>query len=151
MIVLYHCYSANHTSLTAANIHLGRLPLDRRPTYHEVLAQPGFDTHHRRLIGTPLPMGIDDHGHRVYCWGLEAGQQRLLAAALQLAEAAGGSTADLLPVGALAAANWWMRVGGFLSRRCNQVALGRPLVAVGTWLAYPALAQCARRTCGRLP
>lgn len=151
MMVLYHCYSANHTSVTAANIHLERLPAHRRATFHELLGQPGFDTTHRRRIGAPLYMGTDGRGHAIYCWGLGAGQDRLLAAALQLVRETGASTDDLLPVGVLQGANWWMRIGGWLSRRADLVAIGRPLAAVGAWLAYPAFCRCARRTRARLP
>lgn len=151
MIVLYHCYSANHTSVTAANVHLGRLPRDRQATYHEILSQPGFDRTHRRHMGTPLPMGTDPRGHRVYCWGLGAGKERLAEAALQLVREAGGRTDHLLPVSVLNAANWWMRIGGWLSRRADLVAPGRPVVTFGTWLAYRALVRCALSAQDRLP
>ncbi|HYF92886.1 MAG TPA: DUF3189 family protein [Symbiobacteriaceae bacterium] len=29
--IIYYCYGAAHSSITAANLHLGHLPLDRRP------------------------------------------------------------------------------------------------------------------------
>lgn len=150
MIVLYHCYSANHSSVTAANIHLERLPRDRHATYAEVLGQPGFDTTSRREMGRPLYMGTDRRGHAVYCWGLGGGKERLLAAALQLAREAGGCTDAFLPVGALARVNWLMRIGGFLSRRLGLIGIGRPLVAWGTWLAYGSFVECALRTQDRL-
>jgi len=41
--VIYHCYGGAHSSVTAANIHLGLLPRERTPGYRELISQKLFD------------------------------------------------------------------------------------------------------------
>lgn len=143
-LYLYHCYGGAHTSVTCANLHLGRLPLHRRARIREILSQPAFDLVPHHQIGTALCLGRDEEGHPVYCLGLDGGKQRLLAALLQLL-AALGSRVEIRPCHALTHANALMRVGGFLSRRLGLVIPGRPLVALGVWLAYPRMAAMVRQ------
>lgn len=135
MIHLYYCFGGAHTSVTAANLHLGRLPA--RPTYRQVLAQPHFDRLPHRSIGTFLFMGADAAGHPVYSVGLEGGRERLARALADFAAAFGVPPGEVALHPALPCANVLMRVGGFLSRRLGLVWPGRPLVALGAWLALP--------------
>lgn len=137
VIHIYHCYGGAHTSVTAASLHLGQLP--PRAGYHQILAQPHFDRLPHAAIGQPILMGHDAAGHPVYCIGLEAGRERLARALLDFAAALGVPPGMVRFHDALPAANGFMRVGGFLSRRAGLVAVGRPLVTLGTWRAVPHL------------
>lgn len=136
MILVFHCYGGAHTSITAANIYLGRLPRHRRPGLGDILRQPGFDWMPHTEIGRPLFMGTDVAGRPVYCIGLGAGKERVRKALQWFLADRGVPPAAVGWVDALPAANNWMRIGGFLSRRLGLVAVGRPLVTVGVWRAY---------------
>lgn len=136
MKVFYHCYGGAHSSVTAANLHLGHLPSERRPGVAEILHQPLFDRALHRDVGRPLLMGEDEHGNEVFAIGLAEGK-RLLARALQDYLALHGlpRTAALM-VNTLDAAGITLRVGGYLSRRMGLVRIGRPLAAMGVWANY---------------
>lgn len=145
MHLIFHCYGGAHTSITTANLFLGRLPCHRRASLREILAQPRFDATSHQQLGILIPLGRNPAGHQVFCTGLGAGKQHLARALLQWATLCGSSRADLAMCDALGTANWPMRIGGFLSRRVGLVGLGRPLVALGVWLAYPRFLDLVRR------
>lgn len=148
MIVVFYCYSGNHTSVTVANLYLGRLPRHRRATYLEILGQPHFDTSPASRMGCLVPMGTDPAGRPVYCLGLGAGKEAAVQALTDFLAAVGAGPDQVALLDSLHLANLPMRIGGFLSRRLRLVALGRPLVALGVWLQYPrfvAAAEAAQR------
>lgn len=137
MRIFYHCYGQAHSSVTAANIHLGHLPTDRRATLTEIEHQPCFDRTREYELGQPRLMGTDEWGNQVYVIGL-AGGKRVMAQALQEFLVAGGVSPDsFLFANALQHAGVPMRIGGYTSRRLGLIWPGRPLSAVGVWLKYP--------------
>lgn len=140
--VIYHCYGGSHSSVTTAGIHLGILPRDRVPGARELLQVPHFDgdeplTHgHFRLIGH------DWAGNEVYVLGKRT-LGRNVTLLLQKAAQIFGRDHALYPVDTTGPINLFMVLGGFLSRRLKMVALGRPLVILGTRLAYFRFVQLA--------
>jgi len=136
MKIFYHCYGSAHSSITAANIHLGHLPSHRRATLGELRSQPLFDRARHQDIGTPWFLGTDAGGHDVYCIGLHSGRRQLAADLLDFLIAAGIDSNDLILDDALRHGNWALRVGGLMSRRFGLIRLGRPLSAWGIWLKY---------------
>lgn len=143
MILLFHCYGGAHTSITAANIHLGRLPRARRAALAEIVRQPFFDWMPPREVGRPLYMGADAQGRAVYCIGFGAGKGDLAAAVLAALRLMGGRTERLRLIDALPAATFLMRAGGFTSKVIGLRSVGRPLVAFGVWLNYRRFVQLA--------
>lgn len=145
MKIIYYCYGAAHSSITAANIHLGHLPLEGRPAPRELLHQPGFDRAEAHELGDLRLMGTDEWGNEVHVLGL-AGARRVMARALlDFLAALGVDTASLLLVDALQHAGVLLRLGGYASRRLGLVWCGRPLCALGVWLKYRAYAAHVRR------
>jgi hypothetical protein len=136
MKIFYHCYGSAHSSVTAANLHLGLLPRARRPPLAEILHQPLFDRALHCDVGRPILMGADEWGHEVFVIGLAAGKKPLAGALADFAALHGVGRHQLLMVDALGAAGWTLRVGGYLSRRIGLVRLGRPLSAAGVWANY---------------
>ncbi len=136
MKIFYHCYGSAHSSITAANIHLGHLPGHRRATPAELRAQPLFDRARYQDIGTPWFLGTDARGHDVYCIGLHSGRSYLAPALLDFLAALGIDRDELILDDALRHGNWALRVGGLMSRRLGLISLGRPLSAWGIWLKY---------------
>jgi hypothetical protein len=145
MKLFYCCYGSAHSSVTAANIHLGHLPLDRRPSLAEILHQPLFDRAEDGEIGDPFYMGRDEQGHEIYILGL-AGAERTMTRALErFLRDQGIDLSAIRFIDVLQHAGSLMRVGGFTSRRLGWVAIGRPLCALGVYLKYPLFAAHVRR------
>lgn len=134
--VVYVCYGSAHSSIVAANLHLGRLPLHRRALPAEVLAAPHFDELPHNRVGTLLEMGRDARGHRVYALGLGPHRQALGRCLQDLTESLGVPRGSLALVDALSGSHPTTRVGGFLSRRLGLVGLGRPLAVSGVLADY---------------
>jgi hypothetical protein len=135
--IIYHCYGQAHSSITAANLHLGRLPRHRRATLEEICHQPCFDRAEPHQVGWPQLMGTDEWGHAVYVVGLACGRRALQAALRDFLRLSGVAPDEFLLVDALQHAGLPMRVGGYTSRRLGLVWPGRLLTAAGVWLQYP--------------
>ncbi|HHY93041.1 MAG TPA: DUF3189 family protein [Firmicutes bacterium] len=148
MHIIYHCYGGAHSSVVAAAIHLGLLPLPDASTA-AVQALPYFDLHTSRDLGRLFYYGTDARGHAVFILG-RARAAAILERAVRAGFSLAGKKQALLFVDTLPAVNWWMRIGGFLSRRLQWVGLGRPLVTYGTLHALPKLATLVRETLEQL-
>ena len=136
MKVIYYDYGGAHSTVTAANIHLGVLPADRRPGVGTIMHQPHFDQAANSDLGKIRPMGTDDRGHEVYVCGLGGGRTALVPALLTYLALSGVDPDRVRLVDTMPTVNLLMRVGGYTSRVLHIVWLGRPLVAFGTWLSY---------------
>lgn len=136
MKVIYHCYGQAHSSVTAANIHLGHLPRHRRATLAEICRQPCFDRTLQHQLGTPQLMGIDEWGNPVYVVGLAGGRRTLERAVADFLRLQGVAEGEFLLVNALQHAGLPMRIGGYASRRLGLIWPGRPLSAIGVWVKY---------------
>lgn len=135
MKVIYHCYGGSHSSVTVAGIHLGLLPRDRIPSFWELLRVPHFDGNGPSAPGRFYFMGRDWRGNEVYVLGKRTLGQKfnlLLHKVADLFSCSG----HFYPFDTTAFLNPLMVLGGFLSRRLKLVSLGRPLVVLGTQLAY---------------
>ncbi len=133
--VIYHCYGGSHSSVTTAGIHLGLLPRDRIPGARELLQVPHFDGNEAVAPGHFRVMGYDWAGNEVYVLGKRT-LGRSFTFLLQKAAQILGCSHALYPVDTTEPINLLMVFGGFLSRRLKMVAAGRPLVILGTQLAY---------------
>jgi hypothetical protein len=145
MKVIYYCYGSAHSSVTAANLHLGHLPLDRRPRPGEIAHQPLFDRCEDYQVGELRLMGTDEWGHEVYVLGLAGGRKVMAHALRDFLRAAGVDDSALLLEDALAHAGVLLRIGGYSSRRLGLIWLGRPLCALGVWLKYQGFTGHVRR------
>lgn len=148
MKIIYHCYGQAHSSVTAANIHLGHLPRQRRATLAEIYHQPCFDRTLSHQLGRPQLMGTDEWGHSVYVIGLAGGSRTLRQAVIDFLRLNGVAKGEFLLVNALQHAGLPMRIGGYTSRRLGLIWPGRPLSAAGVWLQYRrflALVEAVRK------
>lgn len=136
MKIIYYCYGGSHSSVTAAGIHLGLLPLTRIPTPEELLAVPYYDSQAASEHGEYHFMGIDEKGNEVFIIGVKNMDSVFASIVADTLRVFGVSSEEYKLVNSLAKVNNRMRVGGFLSRRLGLVTLGRPLVIKGTQAAY---------------
>lgn len=141
MKVVYDDFGGAHSTQVAAAMHLGHLPVDKVASAEQLMKLPMFDRITKEHHGFLIFMGKDDQGHEIYICGRGAGHkivERAVASAYQLV---GGADISLRFINTLPCVNWWMRIGGYLSRSLGWIWLGRPLVIFGTQRAYMQLAK----------
>lgn len=146
-IVIYHCFGGTHSSIIAANLHLGRLPWREKISASQLFALPHFDQLDNKQAGIIIAHGTDEGGNMVCTFGRRGEAElaenilrsfcRLLGQELVLVNA-------LAPLGSVA------RVGGFLSRRWGVVSLGRILLAKDCLRVYPRFLELVRETRAKL-
>lgn len=146
MNIIYHCVGGSHSSVLAASIHLGLLPIDRKPTKEDILSIPFFDTLSRQEQGKILLRGIDEKGNKVFTLSRQFAPRLVLPAVKDAYQLGGGQLSDLLIVNTMSPVNWLMKVGGFSSRRLHLVAFGRPIAAYGSAKAYNKIALIVANT-----
>lgn len=142
--VIYHCFGAAHTSVTAAALHCRDLPAHGRVTLGEVLRLPGFDRRDCGDIGGAFYYGGDSRACEVYVIGFDGSRRVIARASDELLARLPGTGERVVLAGTLPAASTLVKIGGYSSRRLGLIRLGRPLAAMGTVLSIPAL----RRTVG---
>lgn len=140
MKVIYHCYGGSHSSVVAAAVHLGLLPVDRVPTRDELLKLDYFDRMEREEHGSFRFIGEDESGNQVYVLGIEGLGDVLMRAFEGFARLYEVEENQYLFVDTLSQVNLKMRIGGWLSRSLGLVVIGRPLVISGTQDAFNRLA-----------
>lgn len=131
--------------MTAAAVHLGMLPHDRKPNFKDLLAIPFFDTRESYDHGQITLMGIDDQQNKVYCVGQRGEYQILENIIGGLARYFDISTQNYKLVNVIYKVNMSMKVGGTMSRHLKWISVGRPLVTWGTVRAYKKIIDLVRR------
>ena len=54
-IVIYHCFGGTHSSIIAANLHLGRLPWQNNVSASQLFSLPYFDQLDSKQAGLIYP------------------------------------------------------------------------------------------------
>lgn len=134
--VIYHCYGAAHSSVTAAAIHLNLLPRSRKPSVSELLSAPRYDHTRTAELGTPFFMGKDRWDNDVHILGRGGGARVAGNLLYSLAEMYGCPTTDLLLINALPHLSATTTIGGTLSRGLGIIWPGRALTVAGIRMCY---------------
>lgn len=145
MKIIYHCYGGAHSSVTAAAIHLGIFPENRVPSREEFTSVPLFDRQGSDEHGHFFFMGQDEAGHEVFLTARRSRPKVLENIIAGLAEIFDIPQDDYYLVNVMGKVNLAMKLGGFLSRRWGVVRVGRPIVILGTRIAYFQMVQLVRR------
>ena len=74
--VIYHCYGRAHSSVVAAHLHLGNLPMAGPVSIEQLIGLAEFDRADPSQWGIPYLMGRDERGNEVYILGLTARPRR---------------------------------------------------------------------------
>lgn len=141
MIVIYHDVGGAHSTAVAANIHVNKLPVDRKPTENELLALPTFDKITKEQIRRIIYIGEDEFGTKVYTLGRKYNPELIIPAIKDTYCMMGGKAEDLYVVDTHPTVNIWMKIGGFSSRALGLVSFGRPIVTRGSLKAYEEIAD----------
>lgn len=139
MKIVYHCYGGAHSSPIAACIHVGILPHERLPSSNQLMEAPCFDKVGPLDRGKLFFIGRDGYGNEVFMVGRGPEPKGIINGIRSGSAMAGLTDEDFLFVDTLPNVNWWMRVGGYLSRGLRWISVGRPIVIYGTKRAYPEL------------
>lgn len=142
--IIYHCYGGSHSSVTAAGIHLGLLPRERTARADELLKVPHFDRRESITHGHFRFIGRDRSGNEIFVLGKRRAGRDLSVHLYRVAKIFGCENRICL-VDTTKPINLLMIVGGFLSRGLRAASLGRPLVLLGTRLAYSYLLRLVEK------
>ncbi|WP_094546771.1 DUF3189 family protein [Petroclostridium xylanilyticum] len=149
MIIIYHCSGGSHSSVLAAHIHLGILPSDRIPNPKEIIEKTNFDTSCKKEWGLIKVVGIDDHGTVICTMGRRFSANIVIQALNSLNDIL-GNKGNLQLINIHTNVNLLMKIGGFLSRGCGMVAIGRPIVIKGSLDAYYNIVEVVKNVKYRL-
>ena len=150
MKVIYNCYGSAHSSVLAAAIHVGMLPIDRVPKTEEITKLPHYDKTATTEIGNIYYFGTDEAGIEVYILGMKGSTKLVKRAIYSMLSELEISKNELLFVETLPYVNNLTRIGGFLSRKLGLVSLGRPLTIWGLQKVYHQFVELVKDVKGRL-
>ncbi len=144
MIVIYHDVGGAHSTATAANIHINKLPIDRVPSKDELLSLPTFDKIKKNERGHLIYIGDDENRNKIYTISRQYTPNLVIPAITDMYNILQGSTDELYVVDTQPAVNLLMKIGGYASRKLNWVSFGRPIVTKGTQNAYMDIVNIVR-------
>lgn len=136
MMVIYHDVGGAHSTCVAANIHIGKLPMDRVPSTKELISLPTFDKITKDELGHLIYIGEDEFNIKVYTLGRKYAPNIVIPALQDMYSILNKDNTELLIVDTKPTVNFLMNVGGFTSRKLHLVSIGRPIVLKGTQQAY---------------
>ncbi len=122
MRIFYYCYGSTHSSVVAASIHLGLLPVERIPNSNEIKHLPYYDKVETSEIGTPFYMGKDEFNSEIFILGMANHRKIIKKAILSFLEHSGSDPRDLLMIDTLKNVNRYsakIRKLHFLSKQCK--------------------------------
>lgn len=137
MIIIYHCYGGAHSSVLAAAIHTGCLPVSKVPDINEIINLPYYDQTSSSEIGIPYYYGKDECNNKIYIQGMGSSDNIITNMLNSFLKIENIDKREVYLVNTLKNVNILVRLGGFLSRGIGLVMPGRPLTAYGLRLAYP--------------
>lgn len=148
MIYIYNCYGGTHTSSLASAIHLGKLPVDRIPTRHEILSTDYFDKLDAKDMGEIKYRGTDSEGNKVFTLGRGSSKVAIksMESLLRLLHDECGLNEKIILSNMSPTVPPIMSIGGFLSRKLGMTFLGVPLLLTGTRQAYARIQELVELT-----
>ena len=150
MKVVYHCFGGAHASPTAAAIHLGILPREKRPNFTDMRRIPFFDEMTATNHGKLNYAGKDHSGNEVYFLARRNNGTLITNIIKGFAGLKGEDPSEYYFIDCMQRFNLLMITGGFTSRKLGWVSFGRPIVTLGTIFAYPALVSIVEKTIRRV-
>ncbi|HHU81802.1 MAG TPA: DUF3189 family protein [Firmicutes bacterium] len=147
--VIYHCYGRAHSSVVAAHLHLGNLPMAGPVSIEQLIGLAEFDRADPSQWGIPYLMGRDERGNEVYILGLDSQTPAGLRAITSLTWHLGKKD-EIFLCNTLPAIGLLTRLGGFTSKKLGLTTIGRPLAAFGIILSLERLRGLVAWTKGNL-
>lgn len=148
MIFIYNCYGGTHTSSLASEIHLKRLPDDRKPTRDEILNAKYFNKLTYKDMRKLIFRGVDDEGNKVFTLGRGMAKELIpfLENFINFAHSECGLQEKFVVSNLSPTVPPALTAGGFLSRGLGIDFLGMPLLVIGARQAYDRIVKIVKRT-----
>lgn len=146
MKIVYHCFGGAHASPTAAAIHLGIISQEKPPTFKDMRGIPFFDKMIASQHGKLNYLGDDRFGNGIYFMARRNNTALIINIIRECARLKGEDPSDYYFVDCMQHLNLLMIMGGFSSRALGWVKVGRPIVTLGTIVAFPALISIVKKT-----
>ncbi len=143
MIIIYHCSGGSHSSVLAANIHLGILPTESVPEPATIMEKTVFDRSNKSEWGLIKHVGNDEYNNIVCTLGRNTSKD-IVVQALHSFHRIAQVNQELKLVNIHHKVNFLMKIGGFLSRGLGIVSIGRPIVMKGSLIAYPSIVKVVK-------
>lgn len=150
MHIVYHCVTGCHSSSTAAAIHIGLLPENYKPSYHDLLSVPFYDELEEKDRGKIILRGTDEKGNSIYTLSRKYIPHLILPVVLDTWNIFNQAENDLMLVNTQPCVNGFMKLGGYLSRGLKMTKQGKPIVAKGTLYTYENIAALVKNTKNQL-
>jgi len=139
--IIYNCYGGSHSSVTAACIHAGLLKDSVIPSSKELLNLPYYDRQVQKDHGLIRFIGEDNYGNKIYITSKHNLAQHYETIMRSIACIMEIPNEKLVFVNTMPYVNWLMVIGGYLSRRLGIIAIGRPIVILGTQISFFKFSQ----------
>ncbi|MDI6601160.1 MAG: DUF3189 family protein [Thermoanaerobacteraceae bacterium] len=146
LIVIYYDYGGTHTSVVASAIHLGKLNPAQVPDGKDIIRLPLFDSITQNDLGHIIYNGTDEYGNNIYTLGIKNAKDLVMPAISDMYKAIFGNTNGLYLADVSATTNFFMKLGGLISRGLRIQPLGLPIVVYGTRKAYPDIVRIVQNT-----
>ncbi|WP_432408799.1 DUF3189 family protein [Wukongibacter sp. M2B1] len=146
MHIVYHCATGCHSSSTAAAMHLDLLPIDTKPSYHDLINVPFYDELEETDRGRLILRGTDIKGNKIYTLSRKYIPHLVLPVVCDTWKAFNQSEKDLMLINTQPGVNGFMKFGGYLSRRLKLTKVGKPIVAKATLYSYNYIANIVKDT-----
>jgi hypothetical protein len=144
--IVYHCYGGAHASPTAAAIHLGILSKDKIPGFADFKRILSFDAATKTEQGKLIYAGNDQFGNEIYFLARGNCPELVINIIKEFSKLKGEDSSVYYFVDCMQRLNLLMIIGGFSSRSVGWVSFGRPIVTLGTMLAFPTLVAIVEKT-----
>ncbi len=145
MKIIYHCFGGAHASPTTAAIHLKMISNRHLPAMMDFKNISKFDLAIGKDHGKLNYLGTDHQGNEVYIMGREHQAVMVINIIKEFVKLSGGNPDEYHFINCCQSFNLLMVIGGFSSRRLGWVWFGRPLVTLGTLLAFPKLVAIVKK------
>lgn len=146
MHIVYHCVTGCHSSSAAAAMHLDLLPIDTKPSYHDLIKVPFYDELEETDRGRLIFRGKDSKGNKVYTLSRKYIAHLMLPVVCDTWKAFNQSESDLMLINTQPSVNSFMKFGAYLSRSLKLIQIGRPIVAKATLYSYNNIADIVKNT-----
>ncbi len=105
-----------------------------------------FDSQRKEDHGILQYLGKDKDNNEIYSVGLESNREFGKECLKNVSSIMGINPEGYIMVDTISSVNWFMRIGGFLSRALGLISIGRPLVIYGTQRAFFNLVKITEKT-----
>ncbi len=146
MKIVFYCYGGAHASQTAAALYLGSIPPENPPPLTIFQQITYFDRITQAEHGQLKYIGTDNFNNQIYTLACRHSVKTITNLIKAFSILSGENPGEYLYVNCLQLFNPLMVLGGYLSRGCGWIKIGRPLVTLGTYFSFGFILKLVENT-----